>query len=98
MGRRKTTGRVYKSKGLSMDPELLRDAEERAASLKLSFSDYVRRCLVQDISSGGKFVIEPTPAPTRDEASFSEVARRAKANAQADREKRHRKARPDASR
>ncbi len=59
MARTKTTGRVYKSKAVSMDPKLLKDAEERARALKMSFSDYVRRCLIVDIYQGGKMVITP---------------------------------------
>lgn len=59
MPRKKTTGRVYKSKALSIDPKLLKDAEERARSLKMNFSDYVRRCLIVDIYQGGKMVITP---------------------------------------
>lgn len=59
MPRKKTTGRIYKSKAVSMDPKLQSDAEDRARSLNMSFSDYVRRCLIVDIYKGGKMVIEP---------------------------------------
>lgn len=59
MGRTKTTGRVYKSKAVSMEPKLRADAEARAKSLDMSFSDYVRRCLIMDIYQGGKMVISP---------------------------------------
>lgn len=59
MPRKKTTGRVFKSKAVSMDPKLRADAEKRAAELEMSFSDYVRRCLIIDIYQGGKMVISP---------------------------------------
>lgn len=65
MPRVKTTGRVYKSKSVSLEPELRAKAEARAASLGLSFSEYLRACLAVDIQKGGSIVIAPkavTPA------------------------------------
>lgn len=57
MGRNKTTGRIYKSKGLSLDPELWQRAEARAAELGWSFSEYARRCIEDDIRRGGDIIV-----------------------------------------
>lgn len=67
MARTKTTGRVFKSKALSIDPKLLADAEARARALRMNFSDYVRQCLIKDIYRGGAMTI--MPLPPEDEAA-----------------------------
>lgn len=64
MARTKTTGRIYKSKALSIDPNLLQDAEERARTLGMNFSDYVRRVIIQDLEKGGPIKIDPMPGTT----------------------------------
>ena len=46
-----------------MDPKLRADAEKRAAELEMSFSDYVRRCLIIDIYQGGKMGFRPGALP-----------------------------------
>lgn len=52
-------GRQCMSKSVSFHPEVLASAKERARSLRMSFSEYVVRCLQQDMESGGNFIILP---------------------------------------
>lgn len=59
MGRNKTTGRIFKSKGLSLNPELWKRAEARATELGWSFSEYARRCIEDDLRRGGDVVVRP---------------------------------------
>lgn len=59
MGKSKKTGRTYKTRGISIDPELLEKAEQRAHDLKMGWSEYVRRCLEADLAKGGDMVIVP---------------------------------------
>lgn len=69
MPRKKTTGRVYKSKPVSFDPKLLEDAMKRAESLNMNFSDYVRQCLIKDIYRGGPMIRQPMEeAPVTEDA------------------------------
>lgn len=54
-----------------MDDELFEDAKKRAEELKMNFSDYVRRCMIQDLYRKGPFVQEPmrkAPAPKKKKA------------------------------
>lgn len=60
MGRNKTTGRIYKSKAVSMEPQLRAAAEKRAKALKMSFSEYARRCIAEDVKRGGPISISPS--------------------------------------
>jgi hypothetical protein len=50
-------GRVYLSKGISIDLELFDLAQERAEALGLKWSEYVVGCLKRDLVSDGDFVI-----------------------------------------
>ena len=59
MARSKTTGRIFKSKAISMEPTLRKAAEKRAASLKMTFSEYARRCIADDVRRGGGIIIAP---------------------------------------
>jgi hypothetical protein len=52
MPRKKTTGRTHASKGVSMDPAFAKRITERAESLNMTFSQYVRYCLELDVNKG----------------------------------------------
>jgi len=57
-GQEKTKkGRIYLSKGVSIDPGLFDLAQNRAESLGLKWSEYVVGCLKRDLVSGGDFII-----------------------------------------
>lgn len=57
MNAKKKPGRVYLSKGVSIDPHLFQEAQERAESLGLKWSEYVVGCLKRDLAAKGDFVI-----------------------------------------
>ena len=63
MARKKTTGRIYISKSISLDPVLLEKIQERADELKLSFSEYISHIARLETEQKGKpFVIVPIKA------------------------------------
>jgi|KBSSwiStaDraftv2_1062776.scaffolds.fasta_scaffold7302263_1 hypothetical protein len=70
MARTKTTGRIYQSKALSIDPKLLLEAEERARALGMNFSDYVRRVIIFDLQRGGSIKIDPMPGTAAPSAAM----------------------------
>ena len=49
----------YVTTSISFDKQLLELAKARAESLGMTFSEYVCRCLDNETSSGGEFVIRP---------------------------------------
>jgi hypothetical protein len=59
----KASGRVYLSKGLSVDPVLADEISKRAAELRMSWSEYLCRCAEAEISRGGAFKIDPKRPP-----------------------------------
>lgn len=52
-------GRTHKSVGVSMDDQFFEKAVQRAAELKMSFSEYARRCIENDLREGGAMTIKP---------------------------------------
>jgi hypothetical protein len=64
------SGRTHVNQSVSFPPHLLKDARERAAKLRLSFSKYVQTCLERDLKTREALVIEeatgvPTPGLAR---------------------------------
>jgi hypothetical protein len=57
MPKEKKDGRVYLSKGISVEPMLFDAAMKRATELRMSWSEYVRRCMESDLASGGDMKI-----------------------------------------
>jgi hypothetical protein len=81
MARTKTTGRIYKSKALSIDPKLLEQAESRARALGMNFSDYVRRVIIHDIDRGGSIKIDPMPGTTAPQGFAAMITKKPKKKA-----------------
>jgi len=63
MGKRKRTGSGVKRVLVSLEPDLLKQVDERAESLGLSRSEYLYRLAEQDIRRGGAFELLPAPRP-----------------------------------
>lgn len=58
--------RVFITKSISIDPELAKEAIERADELRMNFSEYVSRCLESDIARKGKpFLVVPSSGKSR---------------------------------
>ena len=57
-------GRTHISRGISFSPELLERVKQRAASLRMNVSEYIQKCLEQEIAKGGDFVIHESKAVT----------------------------------
>jgi hypothetical protein len=58
-------GRTHKSVGVSMDEQFFAKAEKRALELKMSFSEYARRCIENDLHQGGSMTIKPWDGSTK---------------------------------
>ena len=58
--------RVYTTKSISIDPQLLEKAKHRADELQMNFSEYICRCLESDIARQGQpFVVMPIAVESR---------------------------------
>jgi glycerol dehydrogenase-like iron-containing ADH family enzyme len=55
-------GRTHRSVGVSMDDQFFEMVSRRAAELKMNFSEYARRCIENDIRTGGAMTIKPWDA------------------------------------
>ena len=59
MTKKTKSGRVFLTKGMSVDPVMYKAAMTRAAELRMTFSEYVRRCMEADLATGGDLHITP---------------------------------------
>lgn len=60
------TGRVFRNRSVSFPPDLLEQAADRAAELRLSFSAYVQRCVSAELE-GRVLVVYRDELPERGE-------------------------------
>lgn len=59
-------GRIFQTKSISMDPELVAKAKDRADELQMNFSEYICRCVESDVQRQGQpFVVMPISAVSR---------------------------------
>lgn len=61
--RKTKKGRTYRSRGLSVPPDIDALIDARIRSLNLPFSRYVISCVRRDLQSGGHFTISPDEEP-----------------------------------
>lgn len=57
--RKTKKGRTYRSRGLSVPPDVDELIEQRIRSLGIRFSTYVIECVRRDLQAGGGFEILP---------------------------------------
>lgn len=59
-------GRIYITKSISMDPEVVELVKIRADELRMNFSEYINKCIENDIHRRGEpFVVIPTAVESR---------------------------------
>ena len=64
--RKKTTGRIYVPKSISLDPELIKQIQDRADELRMSFSEYISHIARIEVSKRGEpFVVVPVRAVSK---------------------------------
>ena len=64
--RKRTTGRIFVSKSISLAPELIKQIQDRADELRMSFSEYISHIARIEVSKRGEpFVVVPVRAVSK---------------------------------
>lgn len=67
--------RLVKNRSISFDPVLFDRMEERRARLMMDRSEYVKRCIMKDMLTGGSMTYEEVPQDLADEVKAMQKKR-----------------------